>query len=215
MSKGFIRSILLPKEDKFFPLFEDLAELVAKGGHLLMRILESERPCDQEDLFREIKTLETKADDVVHGVMDSLDRTFLTPFDREDIQRLVARMDDVMDHIHAASQQIKLYQPARLIPDLRDLGLIMVRGCEQLRIAVFELRNLKKPVKIQDACIRMNELENAADDKFHQLISELFDYESNPIELIKNKKILETLEAATDRIEDVSDILKTILIKNA
>jgi uncharacterized protein Yka (UPF0111/DUF47 family) len=93
--------------------------------------------------------------------------------------------------------------------------MIVVRGCEQIRIAVMEHRNLKKPMKINDACVKINELENMADEIYHQLISELFQREENAIELIKHKEILETLEMTTDRVEDVSDILKTIIIKSA
>jgi uncharacterized protein len=214
MAKGFIRKVLLPKEEKFFPMFEDMAEMISKAAHLLARIIDHNEPAQQEETFREIKLLETRADDIVHQVFDTLDSTFITPFDREDIQRLTSKMDDVMDFINATSQQIKLYKPKKLLPQYRELCLVVVRGSEQIRIAVPELQNLKVPKKINDACVKINELENIADDIFHQLISELFENETDPIELIKNKEILETLEATTDRIEDVSDILKTIIIKS-
>jgi len=215
MAKGFLSKILLPKEEKFFPMFEDMAEMISKAAHLLARIIDHNEPSKQEETFREIKQLETKADDIVHKVFDTLDSTFITPFDREDIQRLTSKMDDVLDYINATSQQIKLYKPKKLLPQFRELNLIVVRGCEQIRIAVLDLRNLKKPDKINNACVKINELENIADDIYHQLISELFDSETDPIELIKNKEILETLESTTDRIEDVSDVLKTIVIKSA
>jgi uncharacterized protein Yka (UPF0111/DUF47 family) len=95
------------------------------------------------------------------------------------------------------------------------MAMIIIRGSEQIRIAAHELRNLKKPASISDACVKINELENVADDIYHQLITELFETETNAIELIKNKEILETLEMATDSVEDVSDVLKTIIIKSA
>jgi len=215
MAKGIIRKVLLPKEEKFFPMFEDMAELISKAAHLLARVIDHAEPAKQEETFREIKALETKADDIVHHVFDTLDTTFITPFDREDIQRLTSKLDDVMDYINATSQQIKLYKPKKLLPQFRELCLVVVRGCEQIRIAVPELPNLKTPGKINDACVKINELENIADDIYHQLISELFDTETDPIELIKNKEILESLESTTDRIEDVSDILKTLIIKSA
>ena len=215
MTKGFIRKLLLPKEEKFFPMFEDMAEMISKAAHLLARIIDHNEPSAQEETFREIKLLETKADDIVHQVFDTLDSTFITPFDREDIQRLTSKMDDVLDNINATSQQIKLYKPKKLVPQFRELCLVVVRGCEQVRIAINLLHDLKNPGKINDACVKINELENIADDIYHQLISELFDTETDPIELIKNKEILETLESTTDRIEDVSDILKTIIIKSA
>lgn len=215
MAKGYVRKLLLPKEEKFFPMFEDMSELISKAAHLLSRIIDHAEPSLQEEIFREIKNLETKADDIVHQVFDQLDATFITPFDREDIQKLTSKLDDVMDNINACSQQIKLYKPKKLLPQFRELCLVVVRGCEQIRVAVMELHNLKDPRKINDACVKINELENIADDIYHQLISELFDTETDPIELIKNKEILETLEATTDRVEDVSDIMKTIIIKSA
>ncbi len=215
MSQSYFKKLLLPKEEKFFPMFEDMSELISKAAHLLSRIIDHYEPSQQEEIFKEIKLLETKADDIVHQVFDQLDATFITPFDREDIQKLTSKLDDVMDNINACSQQIKLYKPKKLLPQFRELCLVVVRGCEQIRVAVMGLHNLKEPQKINDACVKINELENIADDIYHQLISELFDTETDPIELIKNKEILETLEATTDRVEDVSDILKTIIIKSA
>ena len=215
MATGIIKKILLPREEKFFPFFEDLAELVSDGAKALAKIVESSDPAAEHDLFRDIKVLEKKADDIAHGVFDALDTTFITPFDREDIHQLVSKMDDVLDFINAVSQQIKLYKPKKLGPQFKEMVLILVRGCDQIKIATGELHNLKKPGKISDACVRINELENLADDIYHQLLSGLFESETNAIELIKNKEILETLEMASDSIEDVSDILKTIIIKSA
>ena len=215
MVKGFIKKILVPKEEKFFPFFEGLANYVTESAYILLKVVESPEPALQDDSFREIKLLENKADEIAHAVFDALDTTFITPFDREDIHQLVSKMDDVLDLINATSQQIKLYKPKKLLPQFRELVMIIIRGCDQIKIAVHELHNLKKPAKISDACVKINELENLADDIYHQLLSELFDNEKNAIELIKNKEILETLEMATDSIEDVSDVLKTIIIKSA
>lgn len=215
MATGFIKKILLPKEEKFFPLFEGLADLVSDSAGILLTIVESSEPCGELDRFREIKKLETNADDIAHSVFDALDTTFITPFDREDIHQLTSKMDDVLDLINSAGQQIKLYKPKELMPQFKEMVIIIIRGCEQIKVAIHELHNLKKPGKISDACVKINELENLADDIYHQLITELFETEKNAIELIKNKEILETLEMATDAIEDVSDILKTIIIKSA
>lgn len=215
MATGFMKKILLPKEEKFFPLFEDLADLVTEAAVVLSKIIESNDPSREMDHFREIKTLEKKADDIAHAVFDALDTTFITPFDREDIHEFVSKMDDVLDYVNSVSQQIKLYKPKKLLPQFKEMVAVLIRGCEQIKIATKELRNLKKPKKISDACVKINELENVADDIYHQLLSELFETEKNAIELIKNKEILETLEMATDSVEDVSDVMKTIIIKSA
>ncbi len=215
MANGFIKKILIPKEDKFFPLFEDMADLITNAAQVLAQIVESAQPSSQNELFREIKDLEKKADEIAHAIFDALDTTFITPFDREDIHQLTSKMDDVLDHINSASQKIKLYKPKKLLPQFKEMVVIIIRGCEQIKVASLELRNLKKPAKISDACVKINELENVADDIYHQLLSGLFEAETDAIELIKNKEILETLEMASDSIEDVSDILKTIIIKSA
>lgn len=215
MAAGILRKILLPKEEKFFPMFENIADFLTDSARVLSRIIESNEPSLEEEGFREIKLLEKKADDIAHQVFDALDTTFITPFDREDIHQLVSKMDDVLDFINSTSQQIKLYKPKKLLPQFKEMVIIIIHGCEQIRLAVHELRNLKKPAKITEACVKINELENVADDIYHELISELFTGETNAIELIKNKEILETLEMSSDAIEDVSDILKTIIIKSA
>jgi uncharacterized protein len=214
MASGFIKKILLPKEEKFYPLFERMSDLITNSAKTLSKIVESSEPGMQLDLFREIKELERKGDDIAHAVFDSLDTTFITPFDREDIHQLTSKMDDVLDYINATSRQIKLYKPKKIFPQFIEMVSIIIRGCEQVKIATKELRNLKKPGKISDACVKINELENVADDIYHQLLSELFENEKNAIELIKYKEILETLEMASDSIEDVSDIIKTIIIKS-
>jgi predicted phosphate transport protein (TIGR00153 family) len=215
MAKGILRKILLPKEEKFFPMFESLAGNVCKAADLLGKIVESPVPSEQDEIFKEIKQLEKQADDVAHGVFDALDVTFITPFDREDIHQLTAKMDDVLDFINSASQQIKLYKPQKLVPQFKEMVTLVIHGCHQVEIAVKELRNLKKPEQITAACVKINEIENLADDIYHRLISELFQSETNAIELIKNKEILETLELTTDALEDVSDVMKTIIIKTA
>ncbi|OFY50691.1 MAG: hypothetical protein A2X22_00035 [Bacteroidetes bacterium GWF2_49_14] len=215
MAKGILRRILLPKEEKFFPMFEALADYLFQSAEILAKVIDSPNPAGQEESIKQIKQLEKKADDVAHGVFDALDVTFITPFDREDIHQLTSKMDDVLDYINSASQQIKLYQPQKLLPQFTEMMIVIIHGCQQVQIAVKELRNLKNPENITTACVKINELENLADDIYHKLISELFTSEDNAIELIKNKEILETLEQTTDALEDVSDILKTIIIKSA
>jgi predicted phosphate transport protein (TIGR00153 family) len=215
MASGIIKQIFLPKEEKFYPFFKDMADLITESALELSKIIASPSPQKEDEHFREIKDLEKKADDIAHAVFDALDTTFITPFDREDIHQLTSKMDDVLDFINSASQQIKLYKPNKLLPQFKELAVVILHGCEQISVAVKELHNLKKPGKISDACVKINELENVADDIYHQLLTELFEQETNAIELIKNKEILETLEMAADSIEDVSDVLKTIIIKSA
>jgi hypothetical protein len=215
MAKGLVRKVFLPKEEKFFPMFESLADHITAAAGILDKVVASAEPAAQEDSFKQIKMLEKEADDIAHRIFDALDVTFITPFDREDIHQLTSKMDDILDFINSASQQIKLYKPARLLPQFKEMVIVIIHGSEQVRIAVKELRNLKKPQKISDACVKINELENVADEIYHNLTSELFTTETNAIELIKNREILESLEQSCDALEDVSDTLKTIIIKTA
>lgn len=206
---------LLPGDKKFFPLFESHAALLVEASNLLSTIFEVKDYEKQVEIAKKIKDLEIAGDEIAHKIFDELDKTFITPFDREDIHQLVSTLDDVLDYFNGVSQRIKLYRPNSFPSQLREFSLLLVHGSEEIQKAVKELNNLKKPEKITNACIRINELENLGDDMYHMIISDLFKHEKDAIELIKIKEVLQTLERACDRIEDVADVLKTIIIKVA
>ena len=196
-------------------MFESLADLILEAAQKLGQLFEEPDFQVQSEMALVIKEMENKGDDIAHEIFDELDKTFITPFDREDIHQLISSLDDVLDLINGVSQRIRLYKPKKFPPQLRQLSVIMVHGAEEIQTAVRELKNLKKPDKINAACIRINELENLGDDLYHMGISDLFEHEKDAIELIKVKEVLQTIERACDRVEDVSDVLKTIIIKVA
>jgi len=206
---------LVPKDKKFFPMFESQAELIVKAAGQLNDIFLSNEPAQQELLFRSIKELENQGDDVAHKIFDELDKSFITPFDREDIHQLTSTLDDVLDFINGSSQRIRLYRLKVFPVEFVHFSGVLITGAGEIRSAVSELHNLKHPESIRQSCIIINELENKADDLYHQLISDLFEHEKDAIELIKKKEVLQTMERASDRMEDVADVLKTILIKMA
>ena len=206
---------LAPKEKKFFPMFEMMAERIVEASEKLKEIFTADGPDLREVLFKEIKELETKGDEITHQIFDELDKSFITPFDREDIHQLTSSLDDVLDFINGSSQRIRLYKPKEFPVEFGQFSQIIHKGCLAIKTAVYELKNLKKPEKISQACIKINEVENEGDDVYHMGISSLFQNETDAIELIKKKEILQTMERATDRIEDVADVLKTIIIKMA
>jgi len=206
---------LLPRDKKFFPMFESLAGIIVESAQILARLFDEPDFEKQAELALKIKDLENDGDNIAHDIFDELDQTFITPFDREDIHQLVSTLDDVIDLINGVSQRIRLYRPKKFPPQFREFGLILIHGSEEIQTAVSELKNLKKPDKIEAACIRINELENLGDDLYHMVISDLFQNEKDAIELIKVKEVLQTIERACDRIEDVADVLKTIIIKVA
>jgi predicted phosphate transport protein (TIGR00153 family) len=206
---------LVPKDKKFFPMFESQAELIVKAVESLSEVFSTTDTEKQLVLHKGIKDLENQGDEMAHKVFNELDQSFITPFDREDIHQLASTLDDVLDFINGTSQRIRLYKLRDFPPQFSDFSDVLAKGAEEIRNATRELHNLKKPEKILQSCIRINDVENQADDLYHQVISDLFEHEKDAIELIKKKEVLQTLERAADRMEDVADVLKTIMIKIA
>jgi len=206
---------LVPNDKHFFPMFEDLSGRVLQASSVLNKVLEHDDPLEHKKLLKQIKEFETQGDDITQTIFDEIDKSFITPFDREDMHELTASLDSVLDSINGISQRIRYYRPKNIPAEFKDFGGLILNGCEQIHSAVAELKNLKKPNKILKACRKMVEIESAADDVYHSTISGIFKKEKDAIELIKQKEIVENLERTTDRIEDVSDILKTIVLKMA
>ncbi len=196
-------------------MFEAQAGLIVKAMEMLSEIFTTADHERQLELCKSIKDLENQGDEKAHQIFDELDTTFITPFDREDIHQLTSTLDDVLDFINGTSQKIRLYKLRDFPKEFLQFSHILTTGASEILHATKELHNLKKPEKIIKACIRINELENEADDVYHQVISDLFEHEKDAIELIKKKEVLQTLERAADRMEDVADVLKTIMIKIA
>ena len=207
-------SKLVPQDKHFFPMFENLAELVLKAAGVLQEVLEHDDPVKHKDLLKQIKEYESQCDVIVQNVFDELDKSFITPFDRENMNDLTSTLDSVIDSINGVSQRIRYYRPTNIPSEFKNFGKLILNGCTHINTAISELKNLKKPEKILKACRKMSEIESDADDIYHSTISEIFKKEKDAIELIKQKEILETMERTTDRIENVSDILKTIVLKS-
>ena len=211
--RGFL-SKLVPQDRHFFPMFENLSDIVLKAAGILQEVLEHDDPVKHKDLLKQIKEYETNCDEITQKVFDELDKSFITPFDRENMNQLTSSLDSVIDSINGVSQRIRYYRPNNIPSEFKNFGKLILNGCTYINNAILELRNLKKPEKILKACRKMSEIESSADDIYHSTISEIFKKEKDAIELIKQKEILETMERTTDRIENVSDILKTIVLKS-
>jgi hypothetical protein len=209
---GFLKK-LVPQAKHFFPMFEDLSGLVLKAAVLLQEALEHDDPVKHKDLFKQIKEYETECDKITEGIFDELDKSFITPFDRENMNELTSSLDSVINSINSVGQRIRYYRPVYIPSEFKDFGKFIVNGCGHINTAVSELKNLKKPEKILKSCRKMKEIESNADEVYHATISEIFKKEKDAIELIKQKEIIETMEKTTDRIEGVADILKTIVLK--
>jgi uncharacterized protein len=206
---------LVPKDAKFLEMFENAADNIVKAAVLLNQLMIIDDAEKRLTFVKQIKECETAGDDITHTIFEELNKTFITPIDREDIQSLTSLLNDVLDYMNGTAQKIKLYKPKKLSPQFLEISDLILQAARQIQIAIIELKNIKNPFKIKEACVRINEIENLADDVYHFGISELFEHEKDAIELIKQKDILSTLEKATDKAEDVADVLKTIIVKIA
>ena len=200
---------LIPKEERFFDDFVAMAEQILKGAGLLEEMVRPEQPIwDKAD---EIKEVEHKCDFLTHSVMQRLHKTFVTPIDREDIHTLARSLDDVIDAIDDSAAMLRLYQIGRVRPDARDQVRIIVACAEQL---VSAMKALGRKQQISGCAVEINRLENEA-DRAHQIaLRRLFEEERDPIVIMKWKEILDFLEAATDRTEDVANVLETVVVKH-
>lgn len=203
---------LFPKKTLFFDLFERSANNVLESTKLLEAFVAT-IPLEPEGL-KKIEDAEHIGDQITHDTVETLNKTFITPFDREDIHELVCKMDDILDLIYGAANRMMLF---KITPsdDMKRVIQTLTRAVEEVSKAVFRLRNIKKPEMILAQCIEINRLENEADEALRRAISDLFDREKDPISIIKQKEILETLEHATDRCEDVANVIEGIILKNA
>ena len=201
---------LIPKEEKFFEDFVEMAEQIHRGAILLEQMLAPDQPLwDKAD---EIKEVEHRCDFLTHEVIQRLHKTFVTPLDREDIHALARSLDDVIDAIDDSAGVIRLYQIAHVRSDARDLSRIIKASTEQVVLA---MKALGKKQGITAAAVEINRLENEA-DRAHQIaLRRLFEEERDAIQIIKWKEVLDFLEAATDRCEDVANVLEGVVVKHA
>jgi len=201
---------LIPKEEKFFDDFVAITEQIRKGAGMLEEMLAPEQPLwDKAD---EIKEVEHRCDNLTHGVMQRLHKTFVTPLDREDIHALARSLDDVIDAIDDCAGVLRLYHIESVRPDAREQARIITLCADQL---VSAMKALGKKQGISGCSVEINRLENEADRVHQAALQRLFQEEKDAIVIIKWKEILDFLETATDRCEDVANVLEGVVIKHA
>jgi uncharacterized protein len=204
-----VRFRLIPREEKFYTDFIALADQLMSGAGELHRMLASETP--QWDVAIEIRRIEQGCDTIAHEIFQRLNRTFVTPIDREDIHALATSLDDVMDAIDAAATVIGRYRVAPVRFGARELSSIIVRSTGQVRQAVAAL---ERKIGVHELAIEINRLENEADGVHDEALRRLFEEEKDPISVIKWKEVLDFLEVATDRCEDVANVLEGVVVKH-
>ena len=203
-------SRILPRETTFFDLFVQQAENVHQAGIALVQGLENfQDPIANAD---RIEKYEHIGDTITHSIITRLNQTFITPFDREDIHELASKIDDVIDLMDAVATRLVTYRVQSIRPGVAELAATVRDSTAEMVAAV---RLIEKQDHILDHCIEINRLENVADRQSRALIGILFDQEKDPVQIIKWKEIIETLEYATDKCEDVANVIETVTLKNA
>ena len=214
MSINSIFQFLVPKDKKFFPLFEEassnLIEL-ASNLHEAVNLPLKER----EVLFQKIDELEQRGEDITRQTNLELSRNFITPFDREDIHTLITSIDNVADYLHGAASRMRLYQVDKITKSIRKMTEINLEACQNIDSAVKELSNLKNMNIIKEACARINKLENKSDNVYNKAVFEIFENETDAKNIIKYKEVLSVLESATDKCKSVANIQESISVKHS
>ena len=205
-----MRFRLIPKEERFFDDFVAMAEQIRIGAGLLDEMLRPDRPIwDKAD---EIKEVEHKCDFLTHEIIQRLHRTFVTPLDREDIHSLARSLDDVMDAIDASATIVRLYHIEQVRPDAQELARIILKSTDEV---VKAMKALERRSGVAAPAVEINRLENEADRAHQTAVKRLFQEEKDPIVIMKWKEILDFLEEATDRCEDVANVLEGVVVKHA
>jgi len=201
---------LLPREQSFFHMFTAQAENVYVGAQAMVDMLRdySDPPAGAD----RVKEFEHAGDAITHDIMKKLNQTFITPFDREDIHELASRIDDVIDLVDAAARRLITYQAKTIRPGVLELATTIRDATGEIVAAV---RLLGKEDRILDHCIEIKRLENLADAQSRDMIAQLFEQEKDPVQIIKWKEIIETMEFAADKCEDVANVIETVTLKNA
>ncbi len=201
---------LIPREEKFFEFFTKAANNILDGAKVLVQMTD-EQAGDFEKGWKQVEDLEHVGDKITHQIIRKLNRTFITPIDREDIHALTVALDDVMDLIEAVAARMTLYKIKQPTEEARKLAYVILKSAEEIVKAV---SNLERLDDVMEHCIEINRLENEADDISREAIAALFDKGHDPIDVIKWKEIYETMETATDRCEDVANIVEAVALKN-
>lgn len=211
---SFIRG-LLPKENKYFQLFEHNIHNIQEAATDLRKLLDAKTEADRKILITQIEDAEHRGDETTHAIFKELSSTFITPIDREDIHALASEIDDILDLMEDVAVRTILYGVTEFPPEFRDLTDTLLKAVDDLTVAVPLLHDMKNAEQILKACEHVNTCENAGDDIYHNAIARLFTNVKDPIELIKLKEILSDIEEAIDKCEHVANLIEGVVVKYA
>lgn len=205
---------LFPRQDHFFTLLEAIAERIDAAAAVFGELATASTREGLESVAARLKPIETEADKICHQIYEELDRTFVTPIDREDIASLTKALDNVVDDMEHAATFAALYHLECLTEPMRQLVAINAKAACELTKAVATLRNFSEPESIRGPTIAVHTLENEADAIFRRGVTDLFSNGVAAIEIIRQKDMLESLEGGVDRCEDAMDVIRSVIVKN-
>ncbi|MDO8684872.1 MAG: DUF47 domain-containing protein [Armatimonadota bacterium] len=203
---------LIPRDEKFFDLFEEQAQNVVEGAKALVDLMTDYTNLEQKTL--NISRIEHNGDEIAHTIIEKLNKTFITPMDREDIHELTSALDDIIDFVDATVERMSLYKIKAPTEDAVHLAHLILRSAEEVCQAVTELNNFRKSSQLKKHWIEIHRLENEGDRASRAAIARLFECEKDAIEVIKWKEVYEYLETATDKCEDAANIIEGAVLKN-
>lgn len=204
---------IIPKEEKFFDLLEEASANTLKATQVFRELVQNWS--QSSPLIQQIRDIEHEGDRMTHEVIDKLNRTFITPIDREDILALAGEIDDVADIIQATTDRMQLYRIERTDKHLIKMADVVVKSTEAIGKAVKSLRDLSHSRRTLDFCIEANRLENIGDTLLKEALGELFSDQKDVLDILKWKEIYEATEYATDKCEDIANVIEGIVVKNA
>lgn len=214
MTLNSVFQFLVPKDKKFFPLFEQASVnliVLAETLHEAVNAPKSER----EEYFRKIEELEAEIEEITHKTHLELSRNFITPFDREDIHSLIKAIDNVADNMHGAASRMRLYQVEKITKSIRKLTEINLEACQLIGLGIKQLKDFNSPKAIKDTCKKINKLESKADSVFDKAVADIFENETDAKNIIKYKEVLSALEMASDKCKSVSNVMEQISVKHS
>jgi predicted phosphate transport protein (TIGR00153 family) len=215
MASNSFFKIFLPKDRIFYTLFENVADTVYKMGLTLQEMVYETDEDKRATILAHLENMEHKNDDATHTIFTELGRNFITPFDREDIHQLASSLDDIADYIYASAKKINFYKINPNDTGIHKMTELIVQGCVEIKKAVHGLRDMRNLREMTEALIKINSIENQADDIFDMSIEMLFNNENDFKEVIKKREIYQVLEIATDKCEDAANVIESIIIKYA
>ncbi|MEI6679952.1 MAG: DUF47 family protein [Mariniphaga sp.] len=213
MNLDKIFGFLVPKDRKFFPLFIDASDNLVLASELLIKLMSENDLVQREEYIKLIKDAEHKGDDITHNLLVKLNGTFITPLDREDIHQLISTIDDVVDHINTAAIRTHFYKLPTFPMEFSKIAAYIHAANKEIQTVLHGVKNSSDFLKFAKSCTTISTYESEVDYLYQEYLSNLFELETNAINLIKKRDILASLEKAIDKCDDVANVFSSIIVK--